>query len=164
MLLSRLPTPLRASALRALLNVYPPFLGAGIRVVRLSPTFHTADVELRLRPWNRNYVGTHFGGSLFAMADPFFMLMLLELLGFGYVVWDKASSIRFLRPGRGTVRARFEIPQARVSEIRAAADESGKTEASFTASITDASREVVAQVDKVLSIRAKKRAVTRRPR
>ena len=110
---------------------------------------------MRLWPWNRNYVGTHFGGSLFSMADPFFMIMLIEQLGPGYTVWDKAGTIRFRRPGRGKVRARFEIPPERLEEIRRAADAGGKVEPTFSVSILDAQGEVVAEVEKLLSVRRK---------
>jgi acyl-coenzyme A thioesterase PaaI-like protein len=81
------------------INAWPPFLGAGIRVTRLGP--HAVDVEMKLRFWNRNYVGTHFGGSLYAMTDPFFMLMLIENLGPEYIVWDKTATIRFKEAGTG---------------------------------------------------------------
>jgi len=80
------------------INIWPPFLVAGIRV-----RWHSAccvDVEMKLRPWNRNYVGTHYGGSLYSMTDPFYMLMLMENLGPGYIVWDKAASFRFRKPGK----------------------------------------------------------------
>jgi acyl-coenzyme A thioesterase PaaI-like protein len=86
-------------------------LGAGIRVTRLGP--HAVDVEMKLRRWNRNYVGTHFGGSLYSMTDPFFMLMPIENLGPEYIVWDKAATIRFKKPGRGKVRASFVCPAIR---------------------------------------------------
>jgi acyl-coenzyme A thioesterase PaaI-like protein len=145
----------RRRRFRLLVNLYAPYLGAGVRVTRVAPGFATIDVEMRLRPWNRNYVGTHFGGSLFAMADPFYMIMLLEQLGKDYVVWDKAGSIRFRKPGRGTVRARFEIPRERLAEIRAAADRDGKVEPTFSVGILDADGEVVAEVEKVISVRRK---------
>src|SRR5262245_27852711 len=81
------------------LRLYPPFLGAGIRVVRIADDFLTIEVKMRLRFWNKTGVGTHFGGSLYSMCDPFFMLMLIKTLGPNYLVWDKAASIRFKRPG-----------------------------------------------------------------
>ena len=139
---------------KLMVNLYGPYLGAGIRVTRIAEDFRTIEVRMRLHPWNRNYVGTHFGGSLFAMADPFFMVMLIELLGPGYVVWDKSGSIRFRRPGRGTVRARFEIPAERVEEIRRAADLGEKVEPIFSVAILDEAGEVVAEVEKLLSVRA----------
>ena len=78
------------------INLWPPFLFTGIHVTRITPDYRQIDVELRLRPWNRNYVGTHFGGSLFAMTDPFWMLGLLHILGRDYYVWDRAGAIDFL--------------------------------------------------------------------
>lgn len=138
-----------------LFNIYPPYVGAAVRVRRIERDLSRVDVEMPLTPWNRNYVGTHFGGSLFSMADPWFMIMLIEQLGPGYVVWDKAGTIRFRKPGLGTVRARFEIPAERVEEIRRAADAGGKTEPVFAVQITDARGEVVAEVEKLLSVRRK---------
>ena len=95
--------------LRVLLNLWPPFLFAGIRVQHLDGHWREARVALRLRRWNRNYVGTQFGGSLFAMTDPFWMLLMMNRIGPGYVVWDRAASIDFLAPGRGDVFARFVL-------------------------------------------------------
>jgi hypothetical protein len=139
--------------LKHLANVWGPYLLSGIRVTDVAPDFRSIDVRMVLRPWNRNYVGTHFGGSLFAMADPWFMVLLIELLGPGYVVWDKTGTIRFRKPGRGTVRARFEIPPERVEEIRRAADAGGKVEPLFVGLITDGAGETVAEVEKLLSVR-----------
>jgi hypothetical protein len=137
-----------------LLSLYPPYLGAGVRV-RASPDLHTFEVRMRLRWWNRNFVGTHFGGSLYMMCDPFFMLILIQALGRDYVVWDKAATIRFRRPGRGTVRATFHIPPERVAEIRAAADVQGKVEPTFRVDVVDERGEVVAEVEKLLYVRRK---------
>ena len=93
---------------------WPPFLGAGIRVKSLQDDFRDAVVELRLGRLNRNYVGTHFGGSLYAMTDPFFMIMLLYNLGDDYLVWDKSGSIEYVAPGRGTVSAHFHLSEKRL--------------------------------------------------
>jgi acyl-coenzyme A thioesterase PaaI-like protein len=137
-----------------LLNLYPPYIGAGVRV-KASPDLRTFEVRMRLRWWNRNYVGTHFGGSLYSMCDPHFMLILMDALGGGYVVWDKAATIRFRRPGRGTVAATFHIPQERVDEIRAAADAGSKVEPVFHVNVIDERGEVVAEVEKLLYVRRK---------
>ncbi len=138
------------------MNVYPPFVGAGIRVDEVAPDLRTFATRMRLGRLYANYVGTHFGGSLYAMTDPFFMLILIEALGPDYVVWDKAASIRFRRPGRGTVRARFQIDEARIAEIRDAADRGEKVEPTFDVAITDDQGEVVAEVHKVLHVRRRK--------
>ncbi len=141
-----------------LLSLYPPYLGAGIRV-KASPDLRTFEVRMKIRWWNRNYVGTHFGGSLYSMCDPFFMLILVEALGPGYVVWDKAATIRFLRPGRGTVHATFHIPLVKIEEIRASADTRGKIEPVFHVSVLNDKGEVVAEVEKLLYVRTRERLV-----
>jgi acyl-coenzyme A thioesterase PaaI-like protein len=145
----------RTSVLLRMLSLWPPYLGAGIRV-RPSADLRTFDVRMKLRWWNRNYVNTHFGGSLYSMCDPFFMLILIQALGRGYVVWDKAATIRFRRPGKGTVRATFHIPQERVEEIRAAADRGEKIEPVFTVEVRDEQGEVIAEVEKLLYVRLAK--------
>ena len=159
---SRLPAQAGAAWRRLRLKlftwIWPPYLGAGVRITRVADDLGSVDVELPLHFWNRNYVGTHFGGSLFAMCDPFFMIILIERLGPGYVVWDKAATIRYRKPGRGTVRARFEIPPERVEEIRRAADADGKIEPTFVAQVLDAQGEVVAEVEKLLSVRRRRPA------
>src|SRR5258708_36674313 len=94
-------------ALRRWINLWPPFLGAGIRIKRIAPDMKSVDVEMKLRFWNANYVGTHFGGSLLAITDAFYMLMLMRHLGTGYVLWDKAATIRYRKPGKGTVSTEF---------------------------------------------------------
>ena len=147
----------KARLLKVVANLWGPFLLTGIRVTHVAPDFRTIDVRMGLRPWNRNYVGTHFGGSLFSMADPWFMVALIQLLGPDYVVWDKRGTIRFRKPARGTVRARFEIPEDRVEEIRAGVEAQGKVEPVFVAQIVNAEGEVVAEVEKLLSIRRRRR-------
>jgi hypothetical protein len=104
--------------LRGWINFWPPCLGAGICVKHIAPDMKAIDVEMKLRFWNANYVGTHFGGSLFAMIDPFYMLMLIANLGSGYIVWDKAASIRYRKPGTGTVRAEFRLADTQLNDIR----------------------------------------------
>jgi acyl-coenzyme A thioesterase PaaI-like protein len=144
--------------LRLAFNLWPPLLGAGIRVKRLAPDWREADVEMRLRYWNKNYVGTHYGGSLYSMVDPFYMLMLIENLGPDYIVWDKAASIRFRRPGRGTVRAQFRLVQEQLDEIKKALEASEKIERTFAVEVKDDSGTVIAQVEKLLHIRRKERS------
>lgn len=138
------------------LNFYPPYLGAGVRVTRLDPDWKAVDVEMKLRLWNRNYVGTHFGGSLYSMVDPFYMLMLIENLGPDYIIWDKAATIRFRRPGRGKVTASFRLSDAQIEEIRQRLETDEKMEPVFLAEIKDETGTVIAEVEKVLYVRKKK--------
>ncbi len=138
--------------LRAI-NIWPPMFGAGIRVRWLSA--RAVDVEMKLRFWNRNYVGTHYGGSLYSMADPFYMLMLMENLGREYIVWDKAASIRFRKPGKGKVRAEFRLSEAQLDEIREKLKLQEKYEPTFVVEVKDEAGDVVAEIQKVLYIRRK---------
>ena len=137
-----------------LINFYPPLFGAGIR--SRSVDEWTIEVEMKLTVFNRNIVGVHFGGSLYAMCDPWMMLILMRLLGHDYIVWDKSASIRFKKPGKGTVRARFHIPPERVDEIRKAADKLGKVEPIFSVDVLNDDGQVIAQVEKLLYVRRKR--------
>ena len=143
------------SFLYLLMNIWPPLFGAGIRVRRIDSDYSAIKVEMRLRFWNRNYVGTHFGGSLYAMTDPFYMLMLIERLGPGYIVWDKAASIYFKKPGRGKVSAEFRLSHEQVAAIKEAADTSKKTEPKFLVQVVDSTGETIAEVEKTLYVRRK---------
>ena len=141
--------------LRRWMNFWPPFLGAGIRIKYISPDTKSIDVEMKLRFWNANYVGTHFGGSLFAMADPFYMLMLMANLGRDYIVWDKAASIRYRKPGKGVVRAEFRVSDAQLDDIREKLKTLPKYEPTFQVEVKDESGEIVAVVEKVIHVRKK---------
>jgi len=135
------------------INIWPPLLGAGIRVRWRSN--REVDVEMKLRSWNRNYVGTHYGGSLYSMTDPFYMLMLMENLGRDYIVWDKAASIRFRKPGKGKVKAEFRLSDAQLDEIRDKLTTQEKYQPTFLVEVKDEAGEVVAEVQKVLHVRRK---------
>lgn len=110
---------------------------------------------MKLTAFNRNLVGVHFGGSLYAMCDPWLMLILMRLLGREYIVWDKAANIQFKKPGRGRVKARFHIPPERVEEIRRDADSQIKIEPVFAVDVLDDEGDVVARVEKLLYVRRK---------
>jgi acyl-coenzyme A thioesterase PaaI-like protein len=157
----RLGAALGKRRLFKLLRFYPPFLGAGVRVTHVADDLRWVEVEMPLTPFNRNYVGTHFGGSLYSMCDPFFMLLLMMNLGPEYVVWDKSASIRFVKPGRGRVHACFEVSSQRIAAIRDQVDREGRAEPEFHAEVKDDSGEVIARVHKVLHVRLKDRGVER---
>lgn len=144
--------------LRWFMNLWPPLLFSGIRALAISDDWHHARVVLRRRWYNRNYVGTHFGGSLFAMTDPFWMILVLECLGRDYIVWDKAAEIEFVAPGRGDVFADFTVEDAVLDEIRAAAADGGKVLRWFEVAVRSPQGEVIARVRKQLYIRRKRAA------
>jgi len=142
-------------ALRRWINLWPPFLGAGIRIQYIAPDMKAVDVEMQLRWWNANYVGTQFGGSLFAMTDPFYMLMLMANLGDGYIVWDKAATIRYRKPGRGKVRAEFRLSDSQIENVREKLKTLPKYEPVFTVEVKDEAGVVIAEVEKLLHVRRK---------
>jgi hypothetical protein len=141
--------------LHRLVNFWPTFLGAGIRIKHISPDMKAVDVEMKLHFWNANYVGTRFGGSLFAMSDPFYMLMLMSNLGRDYIVWDKAASIRYRKPGNGMVRAEFRITDAQLDDFREKLKTLQKYEPLFSVEVKDEQGLVIAAVERVLHVRKK---------
>ena len=144
--------------LRIALNIWPPFVGAGIRVRHVAPDFRSVIVDMTLRWFNRNYVGTHFGGSLYAMTDPFLILMLLHVLGSDYRVWDKSGSIDYIAPGRGRVTARFDLLEADLVQIRRMTESGDKHLHLFYVDVKDSEGMVVARVEKVIYVRRKREA------
>jgi hypothetical protein len=139
--------------IRRLVNFWPPFLAAGIRVKRWDKDWRAIDVEMPLHFWNANFVGTHYGGSLYSMVDPFYMLMLIENLGPDYIVWDKSASVRFRKPGTGTVSASFRLSAEQLEDIRQALETQEKIEPTFTVEVKDRAGVVIAEVQKVIHVR-----------
>jgi len=146
---------MKSKTFARLMNFWPPFLGAGVKVKSISEDFDDVKIEMKLRKWNSNAVGTHFGGSIFSMTDPFYSLILLKNLGKEYIVWDKAASIKFKKPGKGTLSAHFNISKERLKDIKAEADKNGKAEPVFTVLVKDEAGDVVAEVEKTLYVRRK---------
>jgi Domain of unknown function (DUF4442) len=138
-----------------LMNIYIPYWGTGITVKSVSPNYREICVQMKLRWYNRNYIKTHFGGSLYAMTDPFFMLMLITILGKEFVVWDKSARIDFIKPGQGTVTARFLIKDEQIEDIINNTSTGQKYFPEFSIDIDDEAGEKVAQVVKTLYIKKK---------
>lgn len=142
-----------AEELRNWLNNWRPYTGAGIHAARISADFRQVTVELTLSDYNQNYFGTHFGGSLSAMTNPFYVLMLANILGPGYTVWDTAQKIRYVAPGRGTVRAHFQLSEDEIVKAKARTAGGEKYEPVFEVDIVDEAGQVIARVEQTLYIR-----------
>jgi len=136
-----------------LLNFWPPFRCAGIRVRRISPDWREIDVELRMGLLNRNYMGSHFGGSLFSMTDPFFWLIVSRALGRDYVVSHKGGRIEFLKPGYGVVRAHFAVSDDALESIRARTANGERDLPEFSTEIVDEAGVVIARATQILHVR-----------
>ena len=142
--------------LKLILNIYGPFLGAGIKVEHISSDWRNIRVSMDLHWYNRNAVGVHFGGSLYSMVDPHLMLMYMQLLGKDYIVWDKAATINFLRPGKGKVLADFILTEDDIQTAVVATENNQVYKPSRTIEIKDSQGDIVAKVKKDLYIRRKK--------
>ncbi|MDR3443255.1 MAG: YiiD C-terminal domain-containing protein [Legionella sp.] len=146
---------MKLSTLLKLIRFWPPFFGAGISVKSFNPEYTHLVVQMKMHFWNKNYVGTHFGGSLYSMTDPFYMLMLMKLLGKGYIVWDKSASIHYKKPAKGKIYAHFHLSQEQVDTIRHELDTKTKIQPEFLIELTNEAGEVVAKVEKILYIAKK---------
>jgi acyl-coenzyme A thioesterase PaaI-like protein len=140
---------------RIVMNFWPPFWGMRVHILRISSDWREVSIRMKLSLRNKNYVGSHFGGGLFSMTDPFYMLMLMNVLGGEYLVWDKSANIQFVSPGRGTVFTHFTLTDERLAEIREKTASGEKFEPTYRINVVDKGNTVVAIVDKTLYIRRK---------
>lgn len=140
---------------RILINWWPPLLAAGIHIQKISPDFRSIEVILKMHWYNKNYVGTHFGGSIFAMTDPFYMLMLIQNLGEGYIVWDKAARIDFIKPGIGTLHANFNLSEDTLKQVYENTRENQKYIFDLPIDILNDEGTLIASVVRTLYVRPK---------
>jgi acyl-coenzyme A thioesterase PaaI-like protein len=134
-------------------NLVPAFRGTGARVTYIAGDFREARVRLPLNWRTRNYVGTIFGGSLYGAVDPMYMILLIKILGPGYTVWDKAATIRFVKPGRSTLYARFAIEEEEIATIQRVLETEPSIERVYRVDLTDAAGAVHATTEKTIYIR-----------
>ncbi len=146
------------SKLKHLMNVWPPFVGMRIHVEQVAADWKHVRVRMKLGLLNRNFVGTHFGGALFAMVDPFCMIPMMQLLGRDYLVWDKAGRIEFVAPGRGTVYADIRLTDEQIAEAKAKTVHGEKYEPTMHIEIVNGKGELIARVEKKLFIRKRREA------
>lgn len=137
-------------------NWFPAYRSTGARIEFIASDWREVRIRLPLNWHTRNYVGTIYGGSMYAAVDPIYMVMLIKLLGPGYEVWDKAASIRFRHPGRSTLRATFRIHEEELAVIRAATAQKGRTERQYTVDLVDEGSQVCFSCEKMLSIRRRR--------
>ena len=150
-----MPESFKSRVLRWKFNLFPAYRGSGARVTYIADDFREVRVRLPLSFRSRNLVGTIFGGSMYASVDPMYMIMLMRLLGRDYIVWDKAATIRFRKPGRTTLFANFRLDDAELDAIRAAAAGGAPLDRTYNVDLVDAEGVVHASVEKVIYIRRK---------
>ncbi len=147
---------LRSRVFRWTMNFWPCYRGTGARVTYIADDWKEVRIKLGLTWRTRNYVGSIFGGSLYAAVDPFYMIMLLKCLGPEYIVWDKAATIRFRKPGRSTLTATFKVDDTELDEIKSLLKTEPKLDRSYRVDLVDAKGVVHAEVDKIIHIRRRK--------
>jgi len=131
------------------------YRGTGARLTHVAADWSEVHLALPLSWRTRNYVGTIFGGSMYAAVDPIYMIMLIRRLGSDYVVWDKAATIQFKKPGRETLRARFVVPDEELATIRAMLETQRSVDRTYVVELKDSSDTVCATVEKIIYIRRK---------
>ncbi len=150
-----MPESFASKRLRWLFNIFPAYRGTGAKVLYVADDFREVRIRLPLSWRTRNAVGTIFGGSLYGAVDPFFMIMIMKVLGPGYLVWDKSATIRFRRPGRTALFATCRIDTAEIEAIRAATAAGEPVDRVYTVDLTDREGVVHASVEKVVYVRRK---------
>lgn len=142
-------------ALKLLFNLYPPYLMTGITVREIASDWRRVKVRMGLHWYNRNYFGTHFGASLYAMTDPFFVIMLARNIGPEYIVWDRSAQVDFLQPGRGRVTVLFELTPEMIDAVLDATAGGEKHQPTWMVEVRDDAGQAVARIAKTLYVRRK---------
>ncbi|KHA60400.1 translation elongation factor P (EF-P) [Vibrio variabilis] len=137
------------------LNSWPPFWGAGIKILSISDDFREVKMKLKLRWWNKNANRTQYGGSIFSLTDPVYSLMLMGILGDQYYVWDKEASINFIKPGQSDLYADFIVPSEQLEEILRQTSNGEKCFPEFVIHVKDRNGNVVSEVQRKLYVRKK---------
>lgn len=138
------------------LRIYGPYIGAGIWMEAISKDWRYARVSMKMKWYNKNAVGSHFGGSLYSMVDPHLMLMLMPILGREYLVWDQSARIDFIKPGKGRVAAEFHISDNDLDQILEKTAGGDKYLHTFEVDIVDEKQSIVAKVKKVIYVKKRK--------
>ena len=146
---------LSPKSMKRFLNLYPPYIGAGIKITYLSDDWRELHVAMSVRWYNRNAVNTHFGGSLYSMVDPHLMLLFMQLLGKDYFIWDKAADIEFIKATRKAVKCVIKISDKDLELIKQHTQAGDKYLPKFCLEIKDETGEVIAKVNKTLYVKRK---------
>ena len=143
------------TTMKRFLKFYPPYIGAGIKVTYISNDWRELHVSMSVRWFNRNAVGTHFGGSLYSMVDPHIMLLLMNILGKGYIVWDKAADIDFIKASKKRITAVIKISDNDIATIREKTNAGDKYLPTFCIDIKDDTGTLIAKINKTIYVRKK---------
>lgn len=146
---------MQAKYLKWALNLWPPYLGTGIKIVDMSDDYSYAKVIIKHRFYNLNYFGTHYGGNLFSMTDPFYILMITHRLGKEYYVWDKDAYIEYVKPGKGTLTVEFYVTDEMIADFKKHTQSGDKYLPKLDAHIFDENNDLIARLTRTIYIRKK---------
>ncbi len=141
--------------MRWMFKLFPVYVGTGATITYIAGDYRELRLKIPLSWRTRNYVGTIYGGSIYAAVDPMYMLMLMKILGKNFVVWDKAANIKFKKPGTHTLYATFIITNEVLAEIQQQVAAHGEVNHTFHLNIVDKNGVVHASVEKLLYIASK---------
>jgi acyl-coenzyme A thioesterase PaaI-like protein len=150
-----MPESFQSKRFRWGFNFFPAYRGTGGRITYISEDWREVRVKLPLSWRTRNYVGTIYGGSIYASIDPIYMLMLIKILGPEYIVWDKAAKIRFRKPGKDTLFVEFHLSHEEIDEIKRLAENAKSVDRIYDVELKDKNGVVHAQIEKTLYIAKK---------
>lgn len=150
-----MPESFKTRRFRWWFNFFPAYRGTGARIAYIADDWREVRVRLPLSWRTRNYIGTIYGGSIYASIDPIYMLMLIKILGPEYIVWDKAAKIRFRRPGKETLFADFHLSAEEIDEIKRLAENARSVDRIYDVELKDKSGVMHAQIEKTLYISKK---------
>jgi hypothetical protein len=134
-------------------NFFPTYRSTGAWITYIADDYHEIRIRLPLGWRTKNYVGTMFGGSMFASGDGVFMVMLIKVLGRDYIIWDKAATVRFRKPARTTLYGRFLLSPEEIDGIRAGTAGGERVERTHRVELTDRDGTVHAEIDWLIHIR-----------
>lgn len=140
-------------------NFFPAYRGTGGRITYIAGDWHEVRIKLPLNWRTRNYVGTIYGGSIYASIDPIYMLMLIKILGPEYIVWDKAAKVRFKRPGRETLYAEFNLSDEEIDEIKRLAENAKSIDRIYDLELKDAKGVPHALIEKTLYVSKRRKEI-----
>lgn len=150
-----MPESFKSRLMRWKFNLFPVYRRTGARITYISGDWREIHIKLPLNWKTKNYVGTIFGGSMYAAVDPMYMVMFINILGPEYIVWDKAASIKFKQPGRSTLRAKFKIRKAELTYIRKTLKEQSKLDRAYQIELIDEDGAICAVVEKIIHFKKK---------
>lgn len=151
-----MPESFKSRRFRWGFNLFPAYRGTGGRVTYIADDFREIHVKLPLNWRTRNYVGTIYGGSIYGAVDPIYMLMLMQILGKEYVVWDKAATIRFKKPGKEALYVDFQVDQNEIDEIKRLAETERSIDRNYNLELKDKNGVVHAFIEKTIYISKRK--------